>query len=176
MLRSSLSLCSSRILHNTIINNLLFVASLINTSQFAITMGVFLWLYNMVLLANYVGANYAHREIMPVDMVESKYAKPIDIFLLFMFYTATICISEDSSTYCKAISDSTCSKLSAGATFGWFGSFGIVGSIFLREPAAFTRLVKGLKDESYADIVGPTGSISTGAAPTEQAPQKVVDL
>ncbi|GMH57577.1 hypothetical protein TrRE_jg7301, partial [Triparma retinervis] len=149
---------------------------------FAITMGVFVWLYNMILLANYVGANYAHHEIMPVDMVESRYAKPIDFFLLFMFYTATICISEDSSTTCKITSSSPCGKLSAGATFGWFGSLAILATVIFREPEAFKRLAKGMKSESYNDIdgptvAGPTGTIGGNAQPGEgQAQQKVVDL
>ena len=145
-------------------------------------MGVLVWLYNTILLANYIGANYAHHEIMPVDMVESRFAKPIDFFLLFMFYTATICISEDSSTTCKYTSENPCSKLSAGATFGWFASIAILLTIFYREPEAFKRLVKGMKNESYNDIdgptvTGPTGSI--GGAPaqgTGQPQQKIVDL
>ena len=46
--------------------------NLFDALKFTIAIGVILWVYLTVLLANYVGANYAHHEIMPVDMVESK--------------------------------------------------------------------------------------------------------
>ena len=40
--------------------------------KITIAIGVIAWVYLTVLLANFIGANYAHHEIMPVDMVESK--------------------------------------------------------------------------------------------------------
>jgi len=141
--------------------------------KFVISMGVINWLYQSVLLGNYAGATFAHHEIMPVDMVENKYAKLGDIFMMFMFYTSTICASVDSSECIfSGVSDyhGSCSKLHAAACFSWFGFFGIIGGVFLRDPETFKKLVVGVKSDHYDDIDGA----SAGAPAVQQ--KAAVDL
>ena len=165
-------------------------------TKFATAMGVLVWLFNMAVVGNFISANFLQREIMPVSMIENKFGKPADALLLFLFYTSTVCLSEDSTTYCALESAldtadksdeglgghfSGCSKLQAAAVFAWFTSIGMMVTIFLRDPESFKNLVSMGSKDSYDDIDAPraspkdfdtTNSGDTGGEPQ----QKVVDL
>jgi hypothetical protein len=137
-------------------------------------MGVIVWVYQMLLLLNYVGSTYAHREIAPVDLVESKYAKLADFFLIFLFYTSTICMSTDSSECIfsgQSDPNGTCSKMHAAACFSWFAFFGLLGVVYLRDPESFKKLVMGSKSDHYDDI-----DKNTFPGAQQAAPKAAVDL
>jgi hypothetical protein len=106
------------------------------------------------------------------ELRANRYAKLGDIIMLFMFYTATICAS-DASSGCAfsgtADPNGVCGKTHASAVFAWFGFFGIIAGIYLRDPATFKKLVLGNKSDNYDDIDAPAG----GAAPAAKA---AVDL
>ncbi|GMH50684.1 hypothetical protein TL16_g09237 [Triparma laevis f. inornata] len=143
--------------------------------KFVLAIGVIAWVYLTLLVGNFIGSNYAHHEIMPVDMVEQKFCKPVDAAMLFFVYTATICASVESSE-CKSVTgyDPGCSKFAASATFSWFASFGFLATMVVRDPAAFMKLVKGGASDNYDDIDAPSSILPpTGTSKPEQ---KVVDL
>ena len=103
-----------------------------------------------------------------------QFCRPIGAGLLFFMYTATICASVESSQCVSYTGGPSCSKFGAAATFAWFTSFGIVGTMFLHDPQAFISILKGAKSDHYDDIdkapsiIPPTG--------TQGGQQKVVDL
>ena len=89
-------------------------------------------------------------------------------------YTATICASVESSQCVTYATGPSCSKFGAAATFAWFTSFGMVGTMALRDPKAFESILRGAKSDSYDDIDRPQSIIPpTG---TQGGQQKVVDL
>ena len=138
--------------------------------NFVIAMGVIDWVYSMVIVGNYLASKYANLELMPIDMIENKFAGPMDLLLLFLTYTATICASVESTqfTTCGDISD-VCAKMHTSAFFMWFTTFTIMATIYIRDPEAVKRMIKGLGSERYQDI----DSQGMGGGAT---PKKTVDL
>ena len=137
--------------------------------NFIITIGVIVWLYQMVLCGNFLAATYANHEIAPIDMLEHKVARLGDLAMLFFVYTATICASDDSSKC--SLDTEMCHKYHATAVFMWFSTFGVIANIYLRDPETFKALVKG-KGAGHYDDIDDRHSTAGNQAPS----QKTVDL
>jgi len=73
--------------------------------KFTIAMGVIVWLYTGFILFNYISSSKFAFELMPQGMIEKRFAKVGDWVLLFLNYTATICISVESSQCISSFED-----------------------------------------------------------------------
>jgi len=119
--------------------------------KFTVAMGVIVWLYTGFIVFNFIMANFFSFEVMPNGMIEKKFARVGDWLLLFLNYTATICVSVDSSQ-CLDGFNMSCGAQAAAATFMWFTSFMLLVTIYIRTPEYFHSLLSPPDNSQYDDI------------------------